>query len=154
MRRRYPDQPIVGVAGIVCRDQEVLLIRRNQEPARGEWSLPGGAVEVGETLEQALQREVWEETGLQVEVVTLTAVVNRIVRDGTGAVAYHYVLLDFLCRAVAGEARAGSDCSDLVLLPLAQLSTWPLADLTRTVIHQAWRQYTGSPSLPPLLLSD
>ncbi len=154
MKRRYPDQPVLGVAGIIFRGQEVFLIRRSQEPARGEWSLPGGAVEVGETVVEALRREVREETGLEIDVRDLSAVVNRIVRDETGAVIYHYVLLDFLCQAIAGEPRAGSDCAELAAVSYGQLAAWPLSDQARAVIRQAFEQKTCGSYLPPLILSD
>ncbi len=154
MKRRYPDQPIVGVAGIIFREQEVVLIRRGQEPGLGEWSLPGGAVELGETLEEALRREVREETGLEIDIIALTAVVNRLIRDQAGAVAYHYVLLDFLCRTLAGSPRPGSDSSGLAFLPYAELDTWPLPEQTKAVIHRACQQLMSSSYLPPLLLTD
>ena len=154
MKRQYPEQPIVGVAGIIFRGQEVVLIRRGQDPALGEWSLPGGAVEVGETPEEALRREVQEETGLQIHILGLTAVVNRIVRDQAGAVRFHYVLLDFLCRANAGAPRAGSDSSVLALVPFVELATWPLSEQTRAVIWQACQQLLYGTYLPPLLLTD
>ncbi|MGQ9921313.1 MAG: NUDIX hydrolase [Desulfobacca sp.] len=153
MKRLYPEQPIVGVAGIIFRGQEVLLIRRGQEPALGEWSLPGGAVEVGETLEEALRREVREETGLDIDIIGLTAVVNRLVRDQAGAVAYHYVLLDFLCQAKDGTPRAGSDSTDLALVPYVELAAWPLPEQTRAVIRQAFQQLLYGSYLPPLLLT-
>lgn len=154
MKRHYPEQPIVGVAGIIYSGQKIILIRRGQEPARGEWSFPGGAVEVGETLEQALRREIWEETQLEVEVVVLSAVINRIFRDQAGAVAYHYVLLDFLCRHTAGIPRAGSDSSEVAQVPYHQLAHWPLPDQTKAVILQAFRQLLYGTFLPPLILSD
>ena len=154
MKRLYPDQPIVGVAGIIFRGQEVVLIRRGQEPAVGEWSLPGGAVEVGETPEEALRREVQEETGLEIDILGLTAVVNRIVRDQAGAVQFHYVLLDFLCCATAGVPRAGSDSTNLALVPFVELATWPLSEQTRAVIKQAFQQLIYGSYLPPLLLTD
>ena len=84
MKRHYPDQPIVGVGAVVFRDDEVLLVRRGKEPANGEWSLPGGAVEVGETLEEALRRELREETGIEVEILGLSAVLERIFPDAEG----------------------------------------------------------------------
>ncbi|OPX19242.1 MAG: hypothetical protein BZ151_10310 [Desulfobacca sp. 4484_104] len=102
MKRHYPDQPIIGVGAIIFKDATVLLVRRGQEPAKGAWSLPGGAVEVGETLEAALVREVMEETALTVEVLGITAVLERIYRDGQGQVPYHYVLIDYLCRYLSG----------------------------------------------------
>ena len=154
MKRHYPEQPIVGVAGIIFRGQEVVLVRRGQDPALGEWSLPGGAVEVGESLEEALRREVREETGLEIDILGLTAVVNRIVRDQAGAVEFHYVLLDFLCRAAAGVPRAGSDSDQVRLIPLNRLATFDLPDQTNAVIRQAWEQLTSGSCRPPLLLAD
>lgn len=154
MKRQYPDQPIVGVAGIVFQGEEVVLIRRGQEPGRGEWSLPGGAVEVGETLEAALRREVWEETGLQVDILGLTAVVNRIVKDQAGTVTYHYILLDFLCQVGAGQPRSGSDSAAVILIPYSQLATLGLARQTAAVIQQARQQLAAGAHLPPLLLTD
>ncbi len=115
--RRYPSRPIVGVAGVVVFEGKVLLIRRGQEPMRGSWSLPGGALETGETMLEGVVREVMEETGLQVRPLELLAMLDRIVRDEQGAVEYHYVLLDWLCEladeAVGSAARAGSDATEV-----------------------------------------
>lgn len=107
MRREYPDAPIAGVGAVIVAERTsgepvVLVIRRGQEPLKGEWSLPGGAVELGETLEDAIRREVLEETGLSVKVVDVVKAFDRIVRDAEGRVRYHYVLVDFLCRVSGG----------------------------------------------------
>lgn len=114
MRREYPDAPIAGVGAVVVHDgpegqKQVLLIRRAQEPLKGEWSLPGGAVELGETLEEAICREVLEETGLVVETVDVVQPFDRISRDTEGRVRYHYVLIDYLCRVVGGSLACATD---------------------------------------------
>src|SRR3989304_3356752 len=107
-RREYPERPVVGVGGVVIRDARVLLVQRASEPLAGQWSLPGGAVGLGETLEAAVVRELKEETGLTVRVVELVEAFERIIRDDSGRSRYHYVLLDYLCQPVEGTARAGS----------------------------------------------
>jgi 8-oxo-dGTP diphosphatase len=97
IKPHYPQQPVVGVGAVVFRGGEVLLVRRGQEPARGSWSLPGGLVQLGETLEAAIQRELAEETGLTVTLLGISSGVERIFPDHDGRIAYHYVLVDYLC---------------------------------------------------------
>ncbi len=114
MKREYPEAPIAGVGAVILRhgpadQRQVLLIRRAQEPLKGEWSLPGGAVELGETLEEAVRREVLEETGLVVETVAVVESFDRNARDDRGQVRYHYVLIDYLCRIVGGSLRCATD---------------------------------------------
>jgi mutator protein MutT len=109
MRRRYPDGPVAAVGAVVLDGSQVLLIRRGQEPQKGAWSLPGGAVELGETLEEAVCREVLEETGLEVEVVRLVELLDRISRDAAGQVMYHYVLADYQCRVTGGVLCPATD---------------------------------------------
>jgi 8-oxo-dGTP diphosphatase len=147
MQREYPDAPIAGVgAVIVAQDSAlgpvVLLIRRAQEPLKGEWSLPGGAVELGETLDEAIRREVLEETCLAIEPIAVVETFDRISRDAQGRVQYHYVLVDFLCR-VAG----GVDLSSPVICATDALEArWAGPDdlgavtpFTAAVIQKAWR---------------
>jgi 8-oxo-dGTP diphosphatase len=151
MKRHYPDQPIVGVGAVVFREDTVLLVRRGKEPAKGEWSLPGGAVEVGETLEEALRRELREETGIEVEILGLSAVLERLFPDTAGKISYHYVLLDFLCLYASGEPRPNSDALDLCFTSLSQLDKFQLASQTREVINRAQSQLVGGNYLTPVV---
>lgn len=109
--REYPDRPLIGVGAVIVQDNRALLIRRGQPPLLGEWSLPGGVLECGETLREAAVREAVEETGLVVEVIDMLGVYERVIRND-GRVRYHYVLIDFLCHPVGGELKAGSDAAE------------------------------------------
>src|SRR5882757_9807504 len=113
MKREYPERPIVGVGAVIVADQRVLLARRGRPPLLGHWSLPGGAVEMGETLRAATEREALEETGLIVEALEVLAVLDRIVPGQDSNPQYHYVLIDFLCRRRGGELRAGGDALEV-----------------------------------------
>src|ERR1700757_3995610 len=114
MRREYPEAPLVGVGAVIIQENQVLLIQRGQEPLKGEWSLPGGALEVGETLQQGIVREVLEETGITVAPAGVVEILDRIVRDEeSGRVRYHYVLIDFVCRVTGGSPRVGSDADEV-----------------------------------------
>ena len=117
MKREYPESPLVGVGAVIVErhreDHRVLLIRRGQPPLLGEWSLPGGVLECGETLREAVAREAREETGLLVETGEMLGVYERVIRDDVKRVRYHYVLIDFLCRAIGGDLKAGSDAADV-----------------------------------------
>jgi ADP-ribose pyrophosphatase YjhB (NUDIX family) len=112
MKRDYPDRPIVGVGAVIIDKRRVLLIKRGSPPLMGEWSLPGGVVELGETLRAAAEREAMEETGLLVKAGEVIEVLDRIVPDKASAPQYHYVLIDFLCIVHGGELRAGGDAAD------------------------------------------
>lgn len=146
MKREYPEAPIVGVGAAIIRrsphaEQQVLLVRRAHEPLKGEWSLPGGAVEVGETLEEAVCREVLEETGLVVETFGVVEAFDRISRDSDGRVRFHFVLIDFLCR-VKGEAESASVSCASDALEARWAGAGDLEGLTPKaieVIRQAWR---------------
>jgi len=109
MAKEYPASPVVGVGGVVVRDGRALIIRRAHEPRQGEWSIPGGTVDVGERLTDAVRRELSEETGLTVTVGPILEMFDRIHRDADGRVRYHFVIIDYLCAAPAGEPAAGTD---------------------------------------------
>lgn len=131
MGREYPTQPVVAVGGVVVRDGCVLLVERGQAPARGRWTLPGGVLELGEALREGVQRELREECGIEVEVGELLGAFDRVLRDDAGRVVYHYVILDYAARWLAGEPRAGSDAARLRWVPLDEVEDPVLADLAR-----------------------
>ena len=112
MKREYPETPLVGVGAVILDRDRVVLVKRRFPPLAGEWSIPGGRLETGETLRAGIIREVREETGLTVEPAELLGVYDRLLRDEGGRILYHYVLIDFLCRRLAGEVQAGGDADD------------------------------------------
>jgi len=135
--RAYPDRPFVGVGAVIVDDAaRVLLVKRRFAPLAGEWSLPGGAVDVGETLEECVTREMREETGLDVEVGAVIEVFDRIMHDAEGRVQYHYVLIDYVCRPVGGTLMAASDVADAAWAAAAALSDYRLTDKAMSVIGQ------------------
>lgn len=135
MKREYPETPCVGVGAVVVHGGRVLLVKRGRPPLAGEWSIPGGVLEVGETLRQAAVREAREETGLVVEPQELLGVFDRIVRDPAGKVQYHYLLIDFLCRQVGGELRAASDAAEVRWFMPSEVETLSLPKDTADVIR-------------------
>ncbi len=139
MTRKYPERPIVGVGGIVFRGDEVLLIKRGTEPSLGQWSIPGGALQTGETLKEGIVREMLEETHLEVEVLALVKILERIFREPDGRVAYHYILADFLCAARGGKLTADSDAQAASFVRLADLPGYDLPAVTREAIEQGYR---------------
>ena len=156
-QREYPVSPVVGVGALVFYADCVLLVRRVNAPLAGEWSLPGGAVELGETLEEAIVREVAEETGLRVTPLQVVKAFDHIDRDAEGRIRFHYVLVDFLCRIDAEDGKNavrdreqsvekmalqhGSDVSDARWVPVEGLGTskeFPLTDRALEVIGTGW----------------
>jgi 8-oxo-dGTP diphosphatase len=135
--RPYPDRPVVGVGAVVLDGERVLLIKRGHAPLKGEWSLPGGGVETGETLEQAIAREVLEETGVTIEVGPIVEVLDRISRDADGRVEHHFVLVDFVARPSGGLLRSASDAEDAAWVQLSELSKYGIAPVTLSVIQKA-----------------
>ena len=136
-RRQYPERPIVGVGAVIVDGGKVVLVRRRFEPLAGQWSLPGGSLELGETLERGAAREALEETGLQVEVGPIVEVFDRIMLDEERRVRYHFVLVDYLCRPVGGVLQAGSDADDAVLVAPASLGAYDLTEKATAVIARA-----------------
>jgi 8-oxo-dGTP diphosphatase len=138
MTRTYPDRPIVGVGAVVVNDDgQVLLAKRAHEPLKGEWSLPGGGVEIGETLEAAVVREILEETGLTVTVGPVVEVLDRVERGADGRVVYHFVIIDYLCYPIGGTLTCGSDASDARWVPPDDLPSYHLTEKAASVIGKA-----------------
>ena len=135
--RQYPERPIVGVGAVIVDAGKVVLVKRRYEPLAGQWSLPGGTLELGETLKAGAAREIREETGLHVEVGPIIEVFDRIMLDDERRVRYHFVLVDYLCRPVRGELQAGSDVDDAALVAPESLGPYNLTDKARAVIARA-----------------
>jgi 8-oxo-dGTP diphosphatase len=136
--REYPERPVVGVGGVVISAGRVLLVRRGAPPLAGEWSIPGGMLEAGETLFEGVRRELAEETGLQVRVVEMIEVFERISLDAAGKPKYHFVVLDYLCELERGEARAGSDVTAVAWAARPDLEKYSLTDTALRVIEKAF----------------
>jgi ADP-ribose pyrophosphatase YjhB (NUDIX family) len=136
MKRDYPDRPIIGVGAVIVRDGRALLVRRATEPLMGEWSVPGGMLELGEKLRDGAAREVLEETGLHVEAGEVLDVFDSIFPDDDGRTQYHYVLIDFLCRPLAGEAIPGGDVSEVLWVTESDLAGMNLRDSIAQVVRQ------------------
>jgi 8-oxo-dGTP diphosphatase len=137
--REYPERPLVGVGGVVIASGRTLLVRRGGPPLEGQWSIPGGMLEVGETLLEGVRRELLEETGIEVRVGALIEVFERINVDGDGKTQYHFVVLDYLCEAVRGQARAGSDVSDVAWASPSELSGYSVSETATRVILKAFQ---------------
>jgi ADP-ribose pyrophosphatase YjhB (NUDIX family) len=133
--RSYPKLPVVAVSAAVMESGRLLLVKRGGEPGKGLWSLPGGVLELGETLHDGLVREVREETGLLVDPGPLLGVFEHMVRDGEDRVTYHYILIDYLARPSGGRLAAGSDAPEAVWIPLDQARAYPLTPETGRVLE-------------------
>jgi ADP-ribose pyrophosphatase YjhB (NUDIX family) len=143
--RRYPARPVLGVGALLFDGGRVLLVERGREPLTGYWSLPGGVVETGERLEDALIREVFEETGLQVTADSIATVFERIMPDFGGACEYHYVLVDFYCTVTGGDLRPGDDSARVDWFPIASLADLRMTEGTRAVIEACCTRATTHP---------
>jgi 8-oxo-dGTP diphosphatase len=137
-KREYPDRPIVGVGAVIVDQGRVLLVKRGSPPLLGEWSLPGGVVELGETLRSAAEREALEETGLIVKAGEVLEVLDRIIPGKDAAPQYHYVLIDFLCTVEGGDLRAGGDAADVVWVSESELRKYKLEKSALEVIRKAF----------------
>ena len=136
MAREYPPGPVVGVGGVVTREGRALIVRRAHEPRKGEWSLPGGLVELGERLIDAVRREIAEETGLQVEVGPMVETFDRVHHDTEGRVRFHFVIVDYLCVASSGEAVAGSDAEAVAWVTGDELAAYRVNPHAAAVIRK------------------
>jgi mutator protein MutT len=134
MQRQYPSQPLIGVGALIIHQSEILIVKRANEPAKGLWSVPGGVVELGEQLHEALKREVREETGLEVDVERLLDAVDNIVFDEEDRIRYHYVLLDYLCRLRDGALKAADDVHEIQWVSLEALQSLPITPTLNRVI--------------------
>jgi len=142
MRRRYPKYPLLGVGALIFtssgRRGPILLVERGGHPLKGYWSLPGGLVETGEKLEDAVRREILEETGLRIEPVSRFEIFERIMLDASGRAEYHYVLADYICKVVGGTLRAGDDVSRAEWVRRAELGNYRITEGTREVIERVY----------------
>jgi 8-oxo-dGTP diphosphatase len=136
--RRYPQRPILGIGAIVIDHSRVLLVERGREPLKGYWSLPGGVLELGETLIDGIRRETMEETGLDIEPLSVIEIFERIMRDNTGAAEYHYVLIDYICRATGGKLAPGDDVNQVQWVERAALPQYRITEGTLPVIEKAF----------------
>ena len=158
MSREYPDRPVVGVGGVVIDKGRALLIRRGTEPLLGQWSIPGGTLELGESLEHGVVRELKEETGLAVRIVEMIEVFDRIYEDEADAAGgrtlesssdnvpaakkkgprFHYVIIDYLCERIDGEAKAGSDVTDVAFASEDELAPYGLTETATRILRKAF----------------
>ena len=136
--RRYPKHPLVGVGGIIFEGDRILMAQRGKPPLQGWWSLPGGALEAGEILADAVAREVLEETGLVVKPLRVFEIFERILRDDAGRPEYHYVLIDYVCQVTGGELRPGDDVCRVEWMRLDELRPLPITEGTLGVIERAF----------------
>jgi 8-oxo-dGTP diphosphatase len=143
--REYPDRPVVGVGGVIIDKGRALLIRRGSEPLRGEWSIPGGTLELGETLAEGVARELLEETGLVVRVLGQIEVFERIYTEKSGGAGkkkkrprFHYVIVDYFCERVSGEPRAGSDVTDVAYAREDELHKFHLTETALRILRKAF----------------
>jgi 8-oxo-dGTP diphosphatase len=135
--RSFPERPILGVGAVILDGDRVLLVRRGHEPLKGEWSLPGGAVELGETLAEALRREVSEETGLEIRIGPVVDVIDRVHRTADGRIEYHFVVVDYLCAPRGGRLTPASDADEACWAPIVDLGRYRLTDQAAAVIAKA-----------------
>jgi 8-oxo-dGTP diphosphatase len=142
--RDFPSQPAVGVGAVVLDGGNVLLVKRGHAPLKGEWSLPGGMVELGETLEAALAREVAEETGIEVDIGPVIEVFDRIERADDGRVAYHFVIVDFACTRRSGTVVHASDAEDARWVPVGDLAAFRVTPKATMVIYKAAAMIRGT----------
>ncbi len=138
LRREFPERPLVGVGGVVIQRNRVLLIRRRREPLKGEWSIPGGLVEVGEELAESVRRELQEETGLEVEPLDILLVFDRIMRAGR-RVRYHFVIVDYACRLKGGRLKPASDVLDARWVRQKDLPRYHLTEKATEVVGLAFQ---------------
>jgi ADP-ribose pyrophosphatase YjhB (NUDIX family) len=134
--REYPEHPVVGVGGVVVRNGRALIVKRAHEPRKGEWSLPGGLLELGESLQDAVRREIKEETMLDVAVGPILETFDRVHRDERGRIRYHFVIVDFVCWPESGEAMPGSDADAVAWVSLKEIDDYRVNAHAKAVIEK------------------
>lgn len=144
MQREYPDSPVLGVGAVIFNNEEVVLVKRGKEPGYGKWSIPGGAVELGETLKEGLLREIREETGLEVEIGGIVDVLDWVSRDAYDRIKYHYVLVDFWCKCTYLELNPSSDVIGARWVQVSDVPNYDLPSATLEVIDKAFSNYKAS----------
>lgn len=132
--RWYPQYPMIGVHALILKEGRMLLIKRSKEPSKGMWSIPGGRLELGETVSGAVKREVFEECGVQIEIVRILEVMDNILRDDDGRIRYHFVLIDLLANYISGEPKAQSDAEECRWVTPAELTKLDMNPKLRAVI--------------------
>jgi ADP-ribose pyrophosphatase len=137
MNREYPKRPLLGVGAVVLRGDKVLLVCRAQEPCKGEWTFPGGLVELGETLREAAERETYEETGIRIRAGEVLEVVDSLVKGSRNRLRLHYSIVDVICRYLSGSPRPGDDVSEVAWVPMNKALRMPLAGVTAKVLKKA-----------------
>lgn len=142
--RWYPQYPMIGVAALILKEGRMLLIKRSQEPSKGMWSIPGGRLELGETVSEAVKREVLEECGVQIEIVRFLDVIDRILHDNDGKIHYHFVLIDMLANYISGEPKAQSDAEECRWITPSELTKLDMNPQLRAVIMRAIQQGVSS----------
>jgi 8-oxo-dGTP diphosphatase len=138
MSRQYPQYPLLGVGAIIFDGPSVLLVERAGEPLKGWWSIPGGLLETGEKLEDAVRRETLEETGLRIDIAYRFDIFERIMRDAEGRAEYHYVLVDYVCKATGGELVPGDDVSAVKWVPCTNLRDYKVTSGTIEAVERAY----------------
>jgi len=149
IKRLYPDRPIVAVGAAVCRDERVLIVQRGKPPSKGVWTVPGGAVDLGETMRQAAAREVMEETGIQIKVGEVIGILDNIIRDRNGCPAgptdirYHYAIIDFAAQYVSGELTPSDELMDAAWVSPAELDAYHVPAKAQEVLLKALALYNA-----------
>jgi ADP-ribose pyrophosphatase YjhB (NUDIX family) len=140
--RWYPQYPMIGISALILRDERMLLVKRSKEPSKGKWSIPGGRLELGETISEAVMREVLEECDVRIDVIRVLEVMDNIIKDDDGKIRYHFVLIDLLANYVSGEPRAQSDAQECCWITPAELDGLEMNPRLRAVITRALQQKT------------
>lgn len=145
VNRAYPETPLVGVGGVVIRDECVLMVRRGREPCKGSWSIPGGMLDLGETIQEAAEREILEECGIETQAGDVVGVTDLIQCDNNDAVKYHYVLIDLLAEYVRGEPKPSSDVLAARWVPFSELPSLEMSDRMRALLEELGVQQEEEP---------